>query len=165
MKETDAYSHKDWIRAVNSSALLGWVIFTAPFLFGAGAGTMVDFFGVFVLAAVYGLPIAFFTSWIIAGPILARIMRHKVTWIGAALWGACISFLLAFVIIVIALLIWIEWSDSDGNFQVGVGNIQQVNGILEAFGWLPLLLTAIFVAIGIFIALVLRTLIGPGRNI
>ena len=67
MKERSPYSRKDLRRAVNSAAILGWLAIVGPALFA----------NPFILpwAAVFGLPIAFTTCWVLGAPILRRLMR------------------------------------------------------------------------------------------
>ncbi len=164
MEETDAYSHRDWVRAVNLSGVLGWLFVSAPITWGTSGGSLLNFLGLMVWAAAIGLPIAFGASWVISAPILKRIMRKKITWIGAAVWGGLVTFLIALVSIAIGRLYGLMGSAS---FQLGGGDkIREVDGILTAYGWLMLgQRTAVFVAVGVMIALLVRAVIGPGRSI
>jgi hypothetical protein len=125
---------------------------------------LVKLFGSIDLGRRNRVPIAFGASWVISAPILKRLMQKKITWVGAAVWGGLITFLIALVSIIIGRLYGLMRIPS---FQLGGGDkIREVDGILTANGWLMLgQRTAGFVAVGVLIALLVRAVIGPGRSI
>ncbi|WP_439111517.1 hypothetical protein [Lentibacter sp.] len=168
MEETDAYSHRDWVRAVNLSGVLGWLFVSAPITWGISNGSLLNFLGLMVWAAAIGLPIAFGASWLVSAPILKRVMHNKITWARAAVWGGAITFLIALFSTVIGRLYGLMQSmNPNSSSQLGGGDkIREVDGILTAYGWLMLgQRTAVFVAAGVLIALLVRAVIGPGRSI
>jgi hypothetical protein len=158
MGQNSPYSARDLKRAVNISAVLGWLVVSAPFLFGLGLGA-------FPFVAVIGLPIAFGVCWMTGAPILSRAMRKPVTWMRAAIYGAGISFAIAALSIVIARLIGFSQSlNENSSSQVGGGDyIQSIDGILTPYGWyLTGQSTLLFMCVGIVIALIMRKVIGGG---
>jgi len=165
--ETNAYSRRQWVTAVNTSAILGWLVVSAPVSAEISGGGFLPFLGVMVWAAGIGLPIAFGLSWLITAPILKRIMRGSITWLGAIFYGGAITFLIALVSIVIGRFRGLMQSVNPSSFsQLGGGDkVREIDGILTAYGWLILAqTTAMFVAAGIVIALVVRSVIGPGNT-
>lgn len=134
---------------------------------GIGGGEVRQSAGVMIWAAVIGLPIAFAVSWLIAAPILKRMMRSPITWLRAASSGAFVAFIIALVSIVMGRLRgWMQSMNPDSFSQRGGGDrIQEVDGILTTYGWLVLgQRTAVFVLAGAFIAILIRAIIGPGRK-
>ena len=160
-----AYTRKQWKRAVNLSAILGWLSMAVPFSAGMGSAGLAQFFGIMIWAAAIGLPIAFIASWLISAPILNRLMRKNISWFQAAVWGGAITFLIALASIAIGRFRgWRQSLDPSSFSQLGGGDkVREIDGILTPYGWLNLAQnTAIFVAIGIVISLVVRFAIGPG---
>ncbi len=160
MKDNEFYTRKDWHWAVNLSALVGWAVVSAPFVLGSG-------FAIIPWAAGFGLPIAFLICWLIVAPALERVMRKPVTWLRAIGWGIVVSALIALVSVAIGRLLGlIQFMNPNSYSQLGGGDaIQSVDGILTAYGWWVLgQRTMIFIVFGVFIALIIRLIIGPGRK-
>lgn len=158
MEEERAYTKRDLRRAVNASAILGWFVISAPFVSEIGISLL-------PLAALIGLPIAFISCWVIAAPILWRVMREQVSWLFAMLWGAVISATMATVSIVAGRLNGLAISrDPNRSFQLGGGEyIKEVDGILTSYGWWILFQqTMLFILAGAIIGLIMRTIIGSG---
>ena len=162
------YTRKQWKRAVNLSAVLGWLSIAVPISAGMSSAGLLQFFGIMIWAAAIGLPIAFITSWLISAPILKRLMRKNISWFQAAIWGGAITFLIALASIAIGRFRgWMRSVDSSSFSQLGGGDeVREIDGILTSYGWLILAQnTAMFVAAGIVISLVIRFAIGPGGRI
>ncbi|WP_260081423.1 hypothetical protein [Phaeobacter inhibens] len=163
-----AYTRKQWKRAVNLSAVLGWLSIAVPISAGMNSAGLLQFFSILIWAAAIGLPIAFIASWLIAAPILNRLMRKNISWFQAAIWGGAITFLIALASIAIGRFRgWIQSVDPSSFSQLGGGDtVREIDGILTSYGWLNLAQnTATFVAIGMVISLVVRFAIGPGGRI
>ena len=158
--ESDYYHRKEWVLAVNLSAILGWLYVVYPFFFLGNAGFI-------VLAAVIGLPVAFGACWLICAPILGNVMRRPISWWRAAIWGAAIAAVIRFAGLIIGRLygLW-YYLDDTSSFQLGGGDlIREKDGILTLYGWWLLAQDALkFVAFGIVIALILRSVVGPGSR-
>lgn len=138
--------------------MLGWVAVAGPFILA----------NPFVLpwAAAFGLPIAFAACWLIGAPILKRVMRRPVTWLGAAIWGGTIAMIIAVVSIAIGRHQgWRQSQNPNFNSQIGGGDfVSSVDGILTPYGWWVLAQsTTVFVLAGVAIALIVRGVIGAGR--
>ncbi len=99
-----AYTRKQWKRAVNLSAVLGWLSIAVPISAGMNSAGLLQFFNILIWAAAIGLPIAFIASWLIAAPILNRLMRKNISWFQAVIWGGAIMFLAALASIAIGLV-------------------------------------------------------------
>lgn len=158
MDETTAYTKEDHRRAINSAALLGWLVVAFPPLLH----------NPFALPwiAVFGLPIAYGACWLIGAPVLRRLMKRRVSWISAGVWGGAIAAFIA--AISIAVDRYLGWRISQNpNFQSQIGGgdfVRSVNGILTPYGWWVLAQNTLqFVLAGIAIALIVRWRIGPGR--
>jgi len=163
-----AYTRKQWKLAVNLSAFLGWLVIAAPISAGTSNAGLRQFFGIMIWAAAIGLPIAFLASWLISAPILKRLMRKNISWFQTVFWGGAITFLIALVSVAIGRFRgWLQSVDPNSLSQLGGGDkVREIDGILTSYGWLNLVQnTAIFVAFGIAISLVVRFVIGPGRRI
>lgn len=158
------YTRKQWRRAVNLSAVLGWLVIAVPVSARANNASLLQFLAVMAWAAAIGLPIAFLASWLISAPILQRLMRKNISWFQAVLWGAVITFLIALASIVIGRLHGLATLQPS---QLGGGDkVRVIDGMLTLYGWQVVAQnTAMFVAAGIVIAAVLRFAIGPGRSI
>ncbi len=159
-----AYTREQWKRAVNLSAILGWLVIAAPISAGTSNAGFLQFFGLMVWVAAIGLPIAFLASWIISAPILKRLMRKNTSWFQAILWGGVITFFIALASIAIGRLRGLATKQPS---QLGGGDkVREIDGILTSYGWQVVAQnTAMFVAAGIVIALIVRFAIGPGRRI
>ena len=147
------------------AALLGWTGVTVMEL-GGGTRSQIVFFLPFF--AVIGLPVAFLTTWVIGGPLVRRIMLRPIGWLRAATGGAMIASAIAIISILIGRLNGYRISrDPTFHFQSGGGDyVREVDGILTPYGWLLLSQnTAIFVALGVVVGLVVRVVIGPGKSV
>ena len=123
--------------------------------------------GVLIWAAIIGLPISFLCCWLIGAPVLRRIMCKEINFYGAALGGGFIAFLMAFVSIVLGRYRgWRQSLNPNVGSQLGGGDhIREVDGILTTYGWLMLgKSTAMFVAVGDIVALIVRLCIGKPAN-
>ncbi|TDS94005.1 hypothetical protein CLV87_0498 [Pelagimonas phthalicica] len=163
-----AYSKKEIRRAVNLSAFLGWLAITFPFLWLAlGASGFAGMLAYLFYASIFGLPLAFALCWLVGRPILGFAMKAPVSWGKAVLWGAVISTTIAGITIAIGR--YRGWRQSlDDRFYSRLGggdNVQSIDGILTLYGWQVLAQnTALFVALGVAIALIVRWHIGPGHS-
>ena len=152
------YSREQWIKAVNSSALLGWALVVVPMAVWNGSLAIVIF------GAIFGLPIAYFCCWVIGAPVLKRVMQNEITWMAAAKWGAVISFLIALLSIAVGR--YNGWLRST-NPNFGSYSGREIDGILTAYGWLLLAQsTALFVLAGTVVGLLVRWRIGaPSQDV
>lgn len=158
--EDAPYSKKDLRLALSIGSILGWLFIAAPVIYSGGPALL-------PWAAAFGLPIAFAACWLIAKPILKRVMRHPITWFGALKWGAIISITIALVGIAIGRLNgYLDSLNPNFTYQLGGGKfIREVDGILTPYGWWLLgQNTVIFILAGTTIALIVRFIIGPGRT-
>lgn len=154
--------------AVNTSAVLGWLVVAGPISAGINGGGFLQFFGALIWAAAIGLPVAFAMSWFVAAPILKRVMRKNITWLRAVTWGATIGFCVALVSTIIGRLRGFSlWLNPDAFTQLGGGDkVREIDGILTTYGWLMVTHNAaLFIAASVFIALLVRAIIGPGRRV
>ena len=151
------YSRKQWIKAVNTSALLGWAFVVTPMaVVNASIAPL-------IFGALFGLPIAYLCSWLIGAPILKHVMRNEIGWLAAAKWGATISFLIA--LLSIALGRYNGWLRSR-NPNFGSYSGREVDGILTTYGWLLLAQsTVLFILAGAVVGLLVRWWIGSPANI
>jgi hypothetical protein len=167
-EKTASYSRRQWTRAVNLSAVLGWLCVAVSITVGMSSGELLGFFGLMIWAAVIGLPIAFAASWLILAPILKRVMHSSVTWLGAAFWGGVPTFLIVLASVVIGRFrSWMQPVNPNSFSHMGSGDkLREVDGILTAYGWWILAqTTAMFVLAGVVIALIVRAIIGPGNTV
>lgn len=158
--DSSPYSRQELNRAINLASVLGWFAYVLPLIIDAR-------FGLLLFAAIIGLPIAFASCWVIGRPILKRLMRKPVSWVSASLFGGIVSFVIAAVGILLGRINGYRIS-KDPNFSSRIGGgefTQSVDGILTPYGWLILAQnTAIFVIWGIIVALIVRAVIGPGKQ-
>jgi hypothetical protein len=153
------YSKRDIHRAVNASAVLGWVAVT---VWSLGGNWPLYFY-----AALFGLPIAFAASWLIGAPVLRRVMRRTVTYPRAALFGGVIAAVMALASIAIGRYMgWRQSADDMSWSQIGGGDfIREVDGILTPYGWWIVGQNSlILIVLGAGIGVVIRAWIGPGRE-
>lgn len=164
MGEDQPYTDKDRRKAILWSALLGWAGVTAMELIGAPVGQLLFFLPFF---AIIGLPIAFLLTSLIGGPVVRRIMRHQVSWPGAAAAGAFVATIIAALSVVLGRLNGLRaYIDQSFHFQIGGGEyVREVDGILTAYGWYMLgIRTIVFIALGASVGMVVRFVIGPGNR-
>ena len=158
------YTDKDRHKALILAAVLGWTGVTVPVLAGLNSSLALFLLPFF---AVIGLPLSFFATFFIGAPIAERVMRSPVGWGRAAAGGALVAAIFAAVVIALTRLKGLVDSLVP-NFrsQLGGGDfVIEVNGILTPYGWLLLAqITAVFVALGAFIGLLVRVVIGPGNR-
>ncbi len=153
------YSPRDLRRAVNASALLGWAAVVVLELSWAGP--------LYLVAAVFGLPIAFLASWLIGAPVLHRVMRRTVTYPRAAFFGGVIAAAMALASIAIGRYMgWRQSVDDMSWSQIGGGAyVREIDGILTPYGWWIVAQNSlILIAIGAGIGVAVRWWIGPGRR-
>ena len=157
MNNDQAYSRAQWVRAVNLSALIGWACVAIPM-------TALSGLSVIIYAVIFGLPISFLCCWVIGAPILKYVMRREITWIRAVLWGGGVALIIS--LSGTAINRYRGWRQSldpmlDTNFTSGRKGLVEVDGFLTAYGWLMVAQsTLIFVALGMFVALVVWMFIG-----
>jgi hypothetical protein len=146
--------------ATNLGALLGWLFFSVYSLSGLDSIVLAFFW--LLIFAIGGLPIAFLACWLIARPILVRIMRRPVSRAKAAFGGAGIAAVFAAVSVLIGRLNGYRISqDPTFNFWTG----REIDGILTPYGWKMLAVDcALFIACGAAIGLIVRVVVGPGRT-
>jgi hypothetical protein len=161
-KSSTPYTRSDRIFVISSSALIGWAYFSAKYLVGGGSIGGLPFF------ALFGLPVAFAVTWLIAGPILFWFIRTPVSWYGAACWGAAISGLMALLGFGLARFQgWQASQNPSWNYTIGGGDfVQDVDGVLTPYGWWIALQTALeFIMLGIVVALIIRAIIGTRAKV
>lgn len=157
MEQWPTYSRKQWVKAVNYSALLGYLaVVGVPSVLAANPGGILG-------GAILGVPIAMLCCWVFAAPALKYLMRKEIGWLSAASWGAFLASIMALVSIAIGR--YIGWQQSDNpNFSGRVGGdgyIREIDGILTPYGWLVLAQnTLIFIVAGALIAILVKWLIG-----
>lgn len=160
MDHDQPYTRHDWVRAVNLSALLAWAALAGPFIVVGGVPFL-------IWAMALALPVAYLTCWTIGAPILAYAMRRPIGRRRAALWGAVVSASIAAPVIVIGRYWgWPASMDPSIRSQLGGGDfIRSLNGILTPYGRQVLAQnTAMFILLGVAVALIVRAVIGPGRR-
>lgn len=155
-----AYTPKQFRRAVNLSAVLGLVMVIATLMLELQSVEML-FYG-----AIFGLPIAFLTCWIAVAPLLHIVMKHNISWVQAAIYGALITFILCAAWIGFFHLRALYWWPSNQGSQLGYGEyLKSINGIRTVYGWkITAKSVASLMAVSAAIALVVRAIIGPGET-
>lgn len=161
MNNQPAYSRKQWIRAVNFSALLTWAIITIPMTIATNPL-------IILYTAIFGLPISFLCCWVVGAPILRCVMRHPISWIKAMCWGAIIAAIMAGVVIIITR--YDAWQKSLNSRTDGIVRsgeyITEVNGSLTTYGWfLVAQPTAAFIGLGAFVALLVWCIVGEPSSV
>lgn len=158
------YTDRDRRKAQILAAIFGWAAVTAVVLAGLNSSLALFLLPFF---AVIGLPVSFFATFLIGGPIVERFMRRPVGWGRAAAGGALVAAVFAAIVIAFTRLKGF-FDSQDPNFrsQLGGGDfVISVNGILTPYGWFLLgQITAVFVALGAVIGLLVRAAIGPGTS-
>ena len=160
-----AYSPKEIRRTKTIAALLGWASVTLWSLYSNNASQWVVFLPFF---ALFGLPIAFLSIWLVGDPFIRRVMRRPLSWLSSAWAGAGIAAILAAISIVIGRLHGYSiYKDPNRLSQLGGGDyVQSIDGILTPYGWLIVAQnSAIFILVGAGVGLALRFMIGPGKKI
>jgi tetrahydromethanopterin S-methyltransferase subunit E len=154
-------SRKQWVKAVNLSAVLGYLAVVAPpSLLAMNPHAIVGM-------AVFGLPIAWMVSWIVVAPILWRLMQKRISLAKAAAWGATVAFSLASISIVAGRYLgWRRSIDPNAYSQIGGGDyVRSIDGILTPYGWYRLgVETLLFVLAGALIAILLRVVVGEPEH-
>lgn len=157
-----AYSRKQWIKAVNYSALLGYLAVAGiPSILNANPGRIIG-------GAVLGVPFALMCCWVVGAPILKRLMQREISWTSAACWGAAIASILATLSIAIGRYTgWRQTNNPNFNSRVGRdGYVRSLDGILTPYGWQVLAQnTLLFVVAGAFIAIAVKWLVGEPASI
>ena len=158
------YSDRDRNKALILAALLGWTGVTVLTLAGLDRSLALFLLPFF---AVFGLPVSFFATFFVGGPIVERFMRRPIGWGRAAAGGAYIAAIVAaFPIAITRLKGFLDSYDPNYNSQLGGGDfVIEVDGILTPYGWLVLAqVTGIFIALGAIVGLLIRLVIGPGNR-
>lgn len=157
MSDWPVYSRKQWIKAVNLSALLGYLaVIGVPSILNANPGGIIG-------GAFLGIPFALLCCWVVGAPILKHVMKKEISWISAASWGASIASVLATLSIAIGHYSGYRQSiDANFNSRVGGdGYVRSIDGIMTPYGWQVLAQnTLIFIATGALIAVVVKWLVG-----
>ena len=157
MSDWPVYSRKQWIKAVNLSALLGYLaVVGVPSVLNANLGGIIG-------GAILGVPFALLCCWVVGAPILKRIMQKEISWISAACWGAAIAAVLATLSITIGRYSgWRQSNNPNFNSRVGGdGYVRSIDGILTPYGWQVLAQnTLLFIAAGAVIAVIVKWLVG-----
>jgi hypothetical protein len=162
--EEGPYSPRQFLLALILSALLGWAGVTVAVL---GVSDWNRFVGLLPFAAVIGLPIAFLLAGIVGGPVLHRVTQRSVTWSAAAVGGAKAAAVIALISVLIGRSLGYLQSLDDGSYsRLGGGeNTIEIDGILTAYGWQLLAIRTIyFIAFGAAVGLLIRLVIGPGKQ-
>ena len=137
---------------------------TALSLYGATANQLLLFLP---FAAIIGLPIAFFTVWVLGGRIIRWTMRQPVSWLRAATAGASVAAVAALLSIVIDRVNGYQISKDPHRYhQIGGGEYaRSIDGVLTPYGWFLVAQDAvIFILLGALIGLFVRYVIGPGQQ-
>jgi hypothetical protein len=151
----EPYSQHDFEMAVFWAAVLGWAVVTV-WTFGL-------FVWLYPIAAVFGLPIAYVTCWLVGAPVLRRVMRRAVPFPRAAFFGGVIGALVAVVRFVLDRLAGL-WVAMDGSF--GFSTAAELDGTLTPLGWwIEAQNGVIYTAIGAGIGVAVRWWIGPGKQV
>lgn len=158
MSDWPVYSQKQWIKAVNLSALLGYLtVVGVPSILNANPGGIIG-------GAILGIPFALLCCWIFGAPILKRVMqKQEISWISATCWGATIAGTMAVVSIAFGRYAGYRQSVSGHvRSRIGAdGYIRSIDGILTPYGWQVLVQnTLLFIAAGVLIALVVKWAVG-----
>ncbi|WP_300039546.1 hypothetical protein [uncultured Roseobacter sp.] len=157
MSDWPVYSRKQWIKAVNLSALLGYLsVVGVPSLLNANPGGIIG-------GAILGVPFAMLCCWVVGAPILKRVMQREISWISAACWGAAIAAILATLSIAIGRYSgWRQSNNPNFNSTIGGGdNVISIDGILTPYGWQVLAQdTLLFIFVGAVIAITVKWLVG-----
>jgi len=157
MSDWPAYSRKQWIKAVNLSALLGYLaVVGVPSVLNANPGGIIS-------GAILGVPFAMLCCWVVGAPILKRVMQREIGWVSAACWGAAIAAVLAALSIAVGRYSGWRQSNNPNTTSIigGDGYVRSINGILTPYGWQVLgQNTLIFIAAGAVIAVSVKWLVG-----
>ncbi len=157
MSDWPVYSRKQWIKAVILSALLGYLaVVGLPSVLSANPGGIIG-------GAILGVPFALLCCWVVAAPILKRVMQKEISWISAACWGAAIAAVLATLSIAIGRYSgWRQSNNPNFNSRIGGdGYVRSIDGILTPYGWQILAQnTLLFIATGAVIAVIVKWLVG-----
>lgn len=157
MIDKPAYLREHWVRAVNASAVLGWLTVVGPAMPEMN-------WGLLLWVGIIGLPIAFLTSWVIVAPILSQVMRRPISWARAVGWGIVISLTIAVAGFAAGRYINGRVSGDSWSIIAGFDYYSQIQGHLTPYGWWSLARhTAQFVLSGVAVGLILRAILGPGR--
>lgn len=146
MTQWSVYSRKQWVHAVNLSALSAWALISFPLTAATGL-SMLGY------AAIFGLPTSFICCWLVGAPILKRIMRKPISAPKAAATGSGIAFVLALLYMVAARVVDRIVSNGPNGFFSGT------DGLLLAQ------ITAAFMGFGAIVALFVWFVIGEPDQI
>lgn len=164
-----AYTDRQYVWAVNLSALLGWsVTIGLPFVIAAiRTGDWSGIRHLLPLFAIFGLPIALIAAWVVVAPFMRHLMARKISYLRASIWGAGIGSVLTLISIGFGRVLGLMKSlNPNYSSQIGGGNsISQIDGVLTPYGWWLLAQrSGWFIAACIIVALIIRSLVGPGSH-
>jgi hypothetical protein len=171
MSETRAYTDRQFALAVCLAAVLGWAVILAlaTFTSAAQSATISATLGFLLWAAIIGLPIAFISCWVVAGPILWRVMARPIDWRRAAVWSLVVPTAMAIAGVILGRLFglfFLYLNPSASSESYGPPGVPiEIDGILMPYGWwLTAQSSVIFVGIGFVVAMIVRAVIGPGAK-
>ena len=153
-----AYSTRQWFWAVNLSAALGAVGSLLPAAAKAPLQATMLF--------PYALVVALIIAWVFVAPALAYAMRKPASWLRTATLGGGTAASIALVGFAIATGRRLRaQADPSYYYQLGGGEyVRDVDGILTPYGWWVIIQNnLLFVALGVLVALIVRSVIGPGK--
>ena len=157
-----AYSRKQWFWAVNLIALFGSLGVLLPVV--ALSRNFLQVLAIFP----YAIVVALMVSCMFVAVPLAVAMRQPASWARAAFWGGAVATAIGAVFFSIGHVRRLRArSDDSINYQLGGGDfVRDIDGVLTPYGWQVIVQTyMLFIGLGIFVALVMRLLLGPGKSI
>ncbi|MGB1234583.1 MAG: hypothetical protein ACPG5U_02480 [Planktomarina sp.] len=155
-----AYTRKQWIKAVNFAAIFGTIGVLTPNILTHPLQILMLF--------PYAIIVGFLISWVFISPVLLFAMQRPASYVRAGTYGGISAALVA--ILGFALAESNRWHVRNSSFthnQIGGGDyIREIDGFVTPYGWQIIIQNnAAFVILGIAVGLLLRWIIGPGRNI
>lgn len=168
MGEARAYTGNQFALAVSLAGVLGWAAIAIPATasYSAGPVPMSAALGFLLWAGIIGLPVALVSSWVVAGPILWRVMARPVGWQRAVVWGLIVPATMVVIGLALGRLMgFLQFLNPRFNStRYGAPGVAiEIDGILQPHGWwLVAQSTARFVAIGFVVAMIVRAVVGPG---
>ena len=162
-----AYTRRAWIKAVNLSAVLGWLCASVPTSLRLAGASDANVLHGLAWSAALGLPIAFVVTWIVIGPTLWLIMHKPVSWARCLRLGVGLALAISAVFFAFGRFVaWQRTLNPNAPREIRSGNIvSEIDGVLTAHGWQVIAQnTVVFVGVFVAIALVVRAITGPGRG-
>jgi hypothetical protein len=158
-RKTAPYSWWQWFWAVNLSAVFGWGIITI-YIVGWPHPNEI------LVAAYFGLPIAFLVTWVGVAPVLLFVMYENLGWYRAAFWGAVSTVILAILRHVLVTVQgmsnlmatpYFQKMTRQEQIEIAIGKLTRVE-----LGSRPE--HVLFILLGVFTAILVRACIGPGMS-